>query len=102
MNALVIGGGTVRKGTVTLPGIDAQEWLLSDKSDRGVRRSTFTLEANSMTSSAQSPLLTLDLQTGSPNAFSRGPVDAASMSEGEAVALWNVISRSLRPRPNGL
>ncbi|MEX3842091.1 T6SS immunity protein Tli4 family protein [Paraburkholderia sp. BR10882] len=96
-----IGGGTIRKGKVALPGIDAEEWLVSDKSDRGVPRSTLTLEANSMTSSVEAPLLTLDFQTGSPNAFTDSPVDAASMSEGEAVALWDVISRSLRPRPNG-
>ncbi|MCP3721410.1 T6SS immunity protein Tli4 family protein [Paraburkholderia sp. CNPSo 3281] len=95
------GGRTVRKGAVTLQGIDAEEWLIAGETDLEVPGSMFTLEANSMTSGAQSPLLTLDFYTGSPNAFVQGRIKAASMSEGEAVALWDVISRSLRPRPNG-
>ena len=96
-----IGGQTIRKGTVELQGINAEEWLFAIKTDLGVPGNRFTLEANSMTSGAQSPLLILDLQTGSPNAFMQDRIKAASMSEGEAVALWDVVSRTLRPRPNG-
>jgi hypothetical protein len=96
-----IGGGTIRKGSVALPSIDVEEWLVSEKSETGVPRNTFTLEANSMKSSANSPLLTLDLQTGSTNAFMQDQITAASMSESEAVALWDIVSRTLRPRPNG-
>lgn len=92
---------TIRKGAVALPGIDAEEWLLASKTVYGVPGNTFTLEANSMTSSAQSPLLTLDLETGSPNAFLQERIKAASMGESEAIAVWDVVSRTLRPRPNG-
>jgi hypothetical protein len=95
-----IGGRTIRKGPVALQGIDAEEWLFSIKTDLGVPGNKFTLEANSMTSGAQSPLLTLDFYTGSPNAFMQDRITAASMSESEAVALWDVVSRTLRPRPN--
>ncbi len=95
-----IGGRTIRKGPVALQGIDAEEWLFSVKTDLGVPGNKFTLEANSMTGGAQSPLLTLDLYTGSPNAFMQDRITAASMSEGEAIALWDVVSRTLRPRPN--
>jgi hypothetical protein len=94
------GGRTIRKGKVALQGIDAEEWLIAGETDLGVPGSMFTLEANSMTSGAQSPLLTMDLNTGSPNAFMHDRLKAASMSEGEAVALWDVVSRTLRPRPN--
>ncbi|MCR1769728.1 T6SS immunity protein Tli4 family protein [Burkholderia glumae] len=95
-----IGGRTIRKGIVALQGINAEEWLFTGKTDSGVQGTKCLLEANSMTSSAQSPLLTLDLDAGSTNAFMQDRITAASMSEGEAIALWDVVSRTLRPRPN--
>ncbi|WP_321896904.1 T6SS immunity protein Tli4 family protein [Paraburkholderia heleia] len=97
----LVDGRTIRKGAVALSGIGAEEWLLAGKTVFGVSGNTFTLEANSMTSSAQSPLLILDLETGSPNAFMRDRIKGPSVSENEAVALWDVISRTLRTRPNG-
>jgi hypothetical protein len=96
-----IGGRTIRKGAVHLQGVDAEEWLFTGKTDSGVRGTRCLLEANSMTSGAQSPLLTLDLDVGSSNAFMQEKIEAASMSEGEAVGLWDAVSRTLRPRPNG-
>ncbi|MCG5075963.1 T6SS immunity protein Tli4 family protein [Paraburkholderia tagetis] len=96
-----VGGKTVRKGTVALQGMNAEEWLFSGKTDLGVHGSQFTLEANSMTSNARAPLLTLDLSTGSLNAFMQDRIKVASVSESEAIALWDVVSRTLRPRPNG-
>jgi hypothetical protein len=96
-----IGGRTIRKGTVALQRMTAEEWLFVGKSEWGVMITRCLIEANSMTSSAQSPLVTLDLSTGSPNAFLNGPVRATSMSESEAVVLWDIVSRALRPRPNG-
>ncbi|WP_155747279.1 T6SS immunity protein Tli4 family protein [Burkholderia territorii] len=95
------GGRSIRKGTVELEGIRAEEWLIGGETAFGVPGNVFTLEANSMTSNAQSPLLTLDMSTGSSNAFLQEPIKMASLSESEAIAVWDVISRSLRPRPNG-
>ncbi|WP_414441876.1 T6SS immunity protein Tli4 family protein [Burkholderia sp. 22PA0106] len=95
------GGRSIRKGAVELQGIHAEEWLISGETALRVPGNIFTLEANSMTSGPQSPLLTLDMSTGSPNGVMHDQIKAASMSEGEAVALWDVISRTLRPRPNG-
>ncbi|KVU67591.1 hypothetical protein WK73_25640 [Burkholderia ubonensis] len=95
-----IGGRTIRKGAVTLQKINAEEWLFTGKTDSGVQGTKCLLEANSMTSSAQSPLLMLDLDAGSTNAFMQDHIESASMSEGEAVALWDAVSRTLRPRPN--
>jgi hypothetical protein len=43
----------------------------------------------------------LDLYTGSPNAFMQDRIKAASVSESEALAIWDIVSRTLRPRPNG-
>ncbi|MBR8305711.1 hypothetical protein KDX25_04745 [Burkholderia cenocepacia] len=95
------GGRTIRKGAVPLEGIQAEEWLIGGETALGVAGNVFTLEANSMTSSPQSPLLTLDMSIGSPNAFLQDPIKATSFSESEAIAVWDVISRTLRPRPNG-
>lgn len=95
------GVRTLRKGKVALPGIDAEEWLIAGETDWEVPGSMFTLEANSTTSGAQSPLLMVDFNTGSPNAFMQQRVKTASLSEREAVALWDAISRTLRPRSNG-
>lgn len=97
----VLSGRTIRKGTVALQGMNAEEWLFTGKNDLGIQGTKCLLEANAITSGAHSPLLTLDLDSGSPNAFMRERIQAASMSESEAVALWDVISRTLRPRPNG-
>ena len=66
------------------------------------------LEANSKTGSAAAPLIVLDFGVGSriPEAqFSleevavRKPLDKATLSEPEAVALWDVVVPTLRPRP---
>lgn len=97
-----IGGRTIRKGSVTLKGINAEEWLFIGETETGVVANRAALEANSMTSNAQSPLLRLDLAVGSSNAYLHGPVKSASMSESEAFALWDIVSRTLRLRPKGL
>lgn len=94
------GGRSIRKGVVELQGIHGEEWLISGETAFRIPGNIFTLEANSMTSDAQSPLLILNMSTGSPNGFMSNEIKAASMSEAEAIALWDAISRTLRPRPN--
>lgn len=95
-----VGGRAIRKGTFLLPSIDAEEWLFAGKRNTGVQGTKCLLEANSITSNSKSSLLTLELDTGSSNAFMQENIKSASMSESEAVALWDVVSRTLRPRPN--
>ncbi|MBC8722530.1 hypothetical protein F6X37_13230 [Paraburkholderia sp. 31.1] len=96
------GGRTIRKGAVPLNELAAEEWLMAGRTSPKVLGNIFTLEANSTTSNAQSPLVTLDMSTGSPNAFMKAwDIKSASLSEGEAIALWDTVSRTLRPRPNG-
>ncbi|WP_338641114.1 T6SS immunity protein Tli4 family protein [Burkholderia pyrrocinia] len=94
------GGRTIRKGRVTLEGMEAEEWLLSGKTTLGVPGHHLTLEANSKTGSAETPLLTLDMDTGAPNRVLQDKIDKASLTEAEAIAVWDAVSRSLRPRPN--
>jgi len=96
-------GRTIRKGHVDLPGMLAEEWLTSGLTPLGVQGHAMTLEANSKIGSAQTPLLILDMYNGAqsypPGDYS--PAEKAPLSEGEAVTLWDVVSRTLRPRPNG-
>ncbi|WP_183035310.1 T6SS immunity protein Tli4 family protein [Cupriavidus sp. UME77] len=94
-------GRTIRKGPVDLPGLQAEEWLMAAITTRGVPGHHLVLEANSRIGSAQTPLVILKLDTGSHNKVLRDPIEKASLTEGEAVAFWDVVSRTLRPRPNG-
>lgn len=97
----VDGGRTVRKGAVSLPGLAAEEWLIAGRTSPKIFGNVFMLEANSTTGGAESPLVVLDLSTGSPNLFMKGGIQTTSLTESEAIALWDIVSRTLRPRPNG-
>lgn len=96
-------GHTVRKGVVDLPGMQAEEWLMAGTTYLYIPGHHFVLEANSKTGSALTPLLELDLDTGDtmPKDWQGDPPRKASLTENEAVALWDAVSRTLRPRPNG-
>ncbi|WP_429467701.1 T6SS immunity protein Tli4 family protein [Paraburkholderia sp. WSM4175] len=93
----------IRKGTVELPGMKAEEWLFEGLKPGDGRGDTFSLRANEITSSPSSPFLSMDLTTGGQVQIQSGYVklDKASLTTGEAVALWDAVSRTLRPRPNG-
>ncbi|WP_196493567.1 T6SS immunity protein Tli4 family protein [Burkholderia anthina] len=43
-------------------------------------------------------MMTLDMNTGAPNNVLQEKIDKASLTDGESVALWDSVSRSLRPR----
>ncbi|MCA7971889.1 hypothetical protein LGM42_18635 [Burkholderia sp. AU39826] len=38
------------------------------------------------------------MNTGAPNNVLQEKIDKASLTDGESVALWDSVSRSLRPR----
>ncbi|KQR78932.1 hypothetical protein ASG35_11280 [Burkholderia sp. Leaf177] len=98
------GGRTLRKGVVELPDeLIAEEWLISGTMPSGVLGNIFHLEGNSLTGSALNPLITLNLHNGgtSPDATPEARPSHSSLSESEAIALWDAVSRTLRPRPNG-
>lgn len=96
------GGTTLRNGPVALPGMQqAEEWLMSAETIWDIQGTRIRLEANSTIGSAATPFVSLDMRTAAPNLVQRDPVGEASLSAGEAVALWDAVSRTLRPRPNG-
>jgi hypothetical protein len=94
------GGRTVRKGKVALTGVDAEEWLLAGpRPTTEVDGHLFALEANALTADAQGPFIRLDMETANPLPDDR-PLERASLTDAEALAVWDAISRTLRPRPN--
>jgi hypothetical protein len=101
-------GYTLRKGHVRGQLEGAQEWLMTYKPLDEIAYQSFTLEANSKTGSAAAPLIVLDFGVGSriPEAplsleevAVRKPLSKATFSESEAIALWDAVMPTLRPRP---
>ncbi|CAG4893834.1 T6SS immunity protein Tli4 family protein [Paraburkholderia gardini] len=96
-------GVLIRKGSVDLSGLRAEEWLIEGRRPGDGRGNSFSLVVNEITSSPSSPFLSMDLTTGGQVQIQGQYVklDKASLTTGEAVALWDAVSRTLRPRPNG-
>jgi hypothetical protein len=96
-------GRTLRKGSVDVPGMHSEEWLMAGITYANVQGHHFVLEANSKIGSAQTPLVILSMDNGGlpPESDGNRSLSQASLTEGEAVALWDAVSRTLRPRPNG-
>ncbi|QRX83832.1 T6SS immunity protein Tli4 family protein [Glaciimonas sp. PAMC28666] len=96
------GGRTVRKGTVELQDMQAEEWLLSGTTAAKVIGNYFSLEANSRSDHVKEPFVNLTMDTGALYKSMQGQsLVKASLTEGEALALWDVVSRTVRPRLNG-
>jgi hypothetical protein len=92
---------TLRKGVVELRGMHAEEWLASGPTVLDVPGFMFSLEANSKNGSPRAPLTTLQMDVGAPNrVFKNHDLKMASLTEAEAINVWDIISRTLRPRPN--
>ncbi|WP_211450958.1 T6SS immunity protein Tli4 family protein [Collimonas antrihumi] len=96
------GGRTVSKGVVELQDMKAEEWLLAGTTPLRTLGNVFTLEANSRASSELEPFVELKMRTAWPNhLIQEYSLEKASLNNSEALALWDVVSRTLRPRPNG-
>ncbi len=97
-------GRIIRKGRVDLPGLSQpEELLMSGITNSQIEGHHFALEANSRTSNAKTPLFMLDMDNGL-FPYNTPPAERtkASLAEGEAVALWDAVSRSLRVRPGAM
>ena len=91
----------LRKGVVDLPDLPAEELLVSTKTIMGTPGHYLALEANAQTSSTESPLVIVNLKTGISNMALEEHPESSSLSDNEVVALWDAVTRTLRPRPNG-
>jgi Tle cognate immunity protein 4 C-terminal domain/Tle cognate immunity protein 4 N-terminal domain len=98
-----VGGKVIRKGPVDLPGMKAEELLIAGPTVVELHGHTFSLEVNSTTSGPHTPFLSLDMINGGAKYDENDrKIEKASLTEGEAIALWDAVSRTLRIRPNGL
>jgi hypothetical protein len=97
-------GILVRKGSVDLHGLKAEEWLVEGRRPGEGRGHSFSLSVNEMTSGPATPYLSLDLTTGGQVMIQGKLVklDKASLTTGEAVGLWDAVSRTLRLRPGAM
>jgi len=97
-------GSTVRKGSVDLPDLSQpEEWLMSGMTNSQIAGHHFALEANSRNSSAKTPLMILEMDNGVfPSNILEAERTKASLTEGEAVALWDAVSRTIRVRPGAM
>jgi hypothetical protein len=93
-------GTDVRKGSFDLRDMPATEWLYESLKPGGGRGVTFEMQVNETTSKPATPNFSLELNTGGRYDV-RGKstkFDPPSLTTGEAVALWDAVSRSLRLR----
>lgn len=96
-------GKTLRKGKLDLKDLPtAEEWLASAKMYAGARGHFFMLEANSLDNSAKTPLLSFNMKTGVFKRYQPNLPEHASLTEGEATAVGDAISRSIRLRPGAM
>lgn len=96
-------GRVLRLGSESLPsGMKVDEALMQALSYAvpNVQGFQFALETN-YRGGAQTPQIRLDMKTASPNSLIEvDQIKQSSLSEAEAVAVWDKVSRTLRPRPN--
>ncbi len=99
-------GNLLRKGTVPLAGINlTEEWLMEAnqqyESKPQIRGHYFALEGNSKNVDYHAPYFDLRLETGrryNVNNELKEPTKS-SLSDAEALALWDAITRTIRMRP---
>ncbi|WP_394780064.1 T6SS immunity protein Tli4 family protein [Undibacterium sp.] len=87
----------LRKGDITVAGMKAQEWLAwTELGDDKHKQHAFSLETIRPVPSPDHPLLGIELETGQqgPN----GDEQKASLSDKDAVAMWDGIVRTIRLR----
>lgn len=108
----VSGTQTIRKGKQTFHNLPYEEWLMKGPTPDRVPGTMFMLHGNEVAEGADKPFITLELFNGfrvmSPPDLSDvqkerlglyKELERASLSEAEAVALWDKIVPSFRPRP---
>ncbi|WP_155835318.1 T6SS immunity protein Tli4 family protein [Herbaspirillum sp. RV1423] len=96
-------GKTLRKGRLDSKDLStAEEWLASGRMQAGTPGTFFMLEANSMIGSAKTPWLSFDMKTGVFDKYQKDQPQHASLTEGEAIGLWDAVSRTIRVRPGAM
>jgi hypothetical protein len=106
-------GTTLRRAKRAVAGAsDGEEFLykmLDDPNSEGhqVMAHKFVFEANSKIGSAKTPLISIEFDNGTmkpmpeqdPEMDAPPPITKATLSEAEALALWDAVIPTIRPRP---
>jgi hypothetical protein len=92
----------LRKGQLNVLGMNAQEWLGSVKlgEDRDEKQFGFALETRRANPGPASPRIHVELDSGIQD--QNGVEHSNSLSDAQAMALWDSIIRSIRQRPSAL
>jgi hypothetical protein len=100
----VMEGKDIRKGAFDQRGMPATEWLYESVKPGDGRGVTFEMAVNETTSKPTTPNFSLELNTGGQYEVQGRftTFDPPSLTTGEAVALWDAVSRTLRMRPGAL
>lgn len=105
-----VDGRTLRRGSRQTNNLKFDEWLAERESDPGVKDYDLTLELNSKAGTASEPLFLVELASGVRHPHPARsleesavlqPIKKASFDAAESIALWDAVSVTLRPRPNG-
>lgn len=106
---IVPGGRIIREQKITVNGMPAEEWLMAGETNLHIPGHHFILNFNERQATPQAPFLELDMTNGdhsmlrSDHWYSQEDgkllFKTASLTENEALSLWELVSRSLRVRP---
>ncbi|MGV3346800.1 T6SS immunity protein Tli4 family protein, partial [Enterobacteriaceae bacterium LUAb1] len=94
---IMAGAHTLKKGQVTLPHINAEEWLIKAKQDiswpeqKTVTYYAFTLYGNEATADDQHPVFSVRLHNAD--------LETKNYTDTQLVAIWDRITRTFRYRP---
>ena len=90
----------LRQGKTSAGGMEAEEWLAVFEEEGNRQEHKFMLETMRSKPSATQPLLTLQMTTGQQGSDGEWPT--ASLSDKEAMAVWDAIVKSIRVRPGAV
>jgi hypothetical protein len=105
------GTQTVRKGKRQIHALDYEEWLMKGPTAYDVPGTMFTFVGNETQRGATHPFIRLELFNGfripapeltSEESAQLKKLERATLSEAEAVAVWDKVTGTFRPRPGAL
>jgi hypothetical protein len=91
-----VSPGTIKKGSTLLGGMQAEEWLGKNTEDGNIEYN-FVAESARPNPGFAHPLIKLEMEYSTP-----GQSDSVLLTEEEAIALWNAVIKTVRPRNNSI
>lgn len=98
MGSMMLGVTTLRKRKFQMNGQEAQEWSVAAHDKEGISYQ-FLIEVRGVPNSASQPEMNIEMNVGG---YGPGGWHAASLSEGQAMALWDALLDGIKLRPGAL